>query len=56
MQLHTLLYVIEIKVASIINDKPHLVVEHALPLKEIVGWMAHFTILFIHNSSSLKYT
>ena len=49
MQLHTLLCVIDVKVAYIIN-KPTLVGE----LTENVGLMAHVTILFIHNSSSIN--
>ena len=47
MQLQTLPYVIEVKVAFLIN-KPPLAGEHDFPLTEIVGWMAHVTMLFMH--------
>ena len=53
MSLLTLLCVIGVKVAYLINKSP-LVGEHAFPLKEIVGQMAHVTILFGYNSRSIK--
>ena len=49
MQLQTLQYEIGVKVARIVNKSP-LVGEHAFPLTEIVGWMAHSTIIFMNSS------
>ena len=53
LSLLTLLCVLGVKVAYLIDKSP-LEGEHAFPLKEIVGWMAHVIILFVHNSRSIK--
>ena len=42
MQLESLLFVIRVKVAYI-SYKPPLVGEHAFPMTEFVGWLAHVT-------------
>ena len=49
MQLQTLKFEIGVKVAYMINKSP-LVDEQDFLLTEIVGWMAHSTILFMYNS------
>ena len=49
MQLQTLQYEVGEKVARIINKSP-LVGEHVFLLTEIVGWVAHSTIIFMNSS------
>ena len=49
MKPQALQFEIGVKVAYIINKSP-LVDEHDFSLTEIVRWMAHSTILFMHNN------
>ena len=52
MQIKTLQYEIGVKEACMIN-KSRFVGEPALPMLDIVSWMAHSTITFMNSSCAV---